>query len=162
MAKKKMARRKPETRTVLARLQGNLKTLQRDTEALLRRARKQATQIIPRDQQRSLERLVSQARRIRTDVEKRVRQTAKRVEPRIERFFAALEKQAEKRLERLVVRLVWRMGLVTQKEVRGLSQRIRQLEQRVTRPPMPRRTPAMRTPPSPPAPETAPTTSTES
>jgi F0F1-type ATP synthase membrane subunit b/b' len=131
MAKKAAARRKPQTSTVLSRLQGNLKNLQRDTEALLSRARTQARQIISHDQKRALDRLVGQARRIRSDAEKRVRRATRQVEPRIERLFSALEKQAQQRFESLVVRLVWRMGLVTQKEMRGLSQRISQLEHRV-------------------------------
>ena len=42
-----------------------------------------------------------------------------------------LEKQAEDRVERLFVRLIWRLGLVSQKDVRGLAQRIDQLERRL-------------------------------
>ena len=62
---------------------------------------------------------------------KRARGTTKEPEPRIARVFSILEKQAEQRFERLFVRLIWRLGLVSQKDVRELLQRIEQLERRL-------------------------------
>ena len=65
---------------------------------------------------------------------KRLHRVADAAEPRSEGLFTTLEKQAEERFERLFVRLIWRLGLVSQKDVRNLSQRIDQLERRVRRP----------------------------
>jgi hypothetical protein len=62
---------------------------------------------------------------------KPVQRATKEAEPRIGRVFSMLEKQAEERFERLFVRLIWRLGLVSQQDVRGLSQRIDQLERRL-------------------------------
>lgn len=62
---------------------------------------------------------------------KPVPRAAKDVEPRLARFFSTLETEAEKRFERLVLRLVWRLGLVSRHAIRGLSQRIDQLERRL-------------------------------
>ena len=42
-----------------------------------------------------------------------------------------LDRQLEERFERLFVRLIWRLGLASQKDVRGLSQRLDQLERRL-------------------------------
>jgi hypothetical protein len=50
---------------------------------------------------------------------------------RCERVSSIFEKQAEKRFERLFVRLIWRLGLVSQKDVRELGQRIEKLEHRL-------------------------------
>jgi poly(hydroxyalkanoate) granule associated protein phasin len=151
-----MAKKKKQTgpavrsRSVLVRIQGGIKNLQQDTERLLSRAGRQASQLISRDQKRALDRLVSQGRRLRVDSEKRIRRVVSGVEPRIERFLSRVEKRAEERIERLVVRLIWRMGLVSQKEIRRLSQRISQLERnaRASRS-TPHRKTATPTPPSP-------------
>ena len=47
------------------------------------------------------------------------------------RVWSALDKQIEERFERLFVRLIWRLGLASQKDVGGLSQRIDHLERRL-------------------------------
>jgi hypothetical protein len=53
----------------------------------------------------------------------------------IARVLSALDKQIEDRFEQLFVRLIWRLGLASQKDVGGLSQRVEQLERRLqTRP----------------------------
>jgi len=126
MAKKKAAGSKVQTSHVLARLQSNMKSLQRDAEALLSRTRKQAEQLISRDQKRAVGRLVDQAKRLRVDLEKRARQVSRDVEVRAQRLVTTAEKEASKRLEPLLKRL----DLPTRAEVHGLSRRIAQLEKR--------------------------------
>jgi inorganic triphosphatase YgiF len=130
MAKKKPARSKMQTSQVLARLQSNMKNLQRDAEALLSRTRKKAEQLISRDQKRAVERLLDQAKRLRVDFEKRARQASKQVESRAQRLVTTAEKEASKRLEPLLKRL----DLPTRAELQGLSRRIAQLEKRARAP----------------------------
>lgn len=56
---------------------------------------------------------------------------AKQAEARITRMLSTLDKQLEERFEHLFVRLIWRLGLASQKDVGGLSQRIDDLERRL-------------------------------
>ncbi len=58
----------------------------------------------------------------------------KDVEARLSRLWSSLDKQLEERFERLFVRLIWRLGLASQKDVGGLSQRIDQLERHLRAP----------------------------
>ena len=62
---------------------------------------------------------------------KHAQATAREADARIKHLLSALEAQLEERFERLFVRLIWRLGLGSQKDVRGLSQRIDRLERRV-------------------------------
>ena len=57
--------------------------------------------------------------------------------PRNGQVFSILEKQIEEQFERIFVRLIWRLGLVSQKDVRDLSQRIERVERhlQIRRPP---------------------------
>ena len=81
---------------------------------------------------------------------KRVRGASKPAETGIKRVVPILEKQAEKRFERLFVRVIWRFGLVSQKDVRDLLQRIEHLERRLgIGRPSPRLKPAARKLPAP-------------
>jgi len=127
MAKKKTAPRKAKAAPVLSRLEGNLKKLQRDAEAMFNRTRKQAVQLLSRDQKRALDRVVGEVRRLRTDFDKRVQRASKDVEARAKDFFATLEKQAERRLEPVVKRLVG----PSRQEIQSLSRRVRHLEERL-------------------------------
>jgi len=142
MPKKKAAvSRRTGTGQVLTRLQGNMKRLQRDTESLIGRARKQASTLISRDQKRAVDRLFNQAQRLRGDLEKRAQRASKDVESRAERFLSTLEKEAAKRLGPLLRRL----DLPSRAEVHSLSRRIGQLERRMRparKAPRPRPAPA--------------------
>jgi len=128
MAKKKPAKSASQASQVLARLQSNMKRLQRDAEHLLGRTRKQATQLISRDQKRALSRLITQAQRLRTDLEKRAQRASKEVESRAEQFFSTLERETAKRLSPLLRRL----DVPSRQELNSLSRRIVQLERRVS------------------------------
>ncbi len=63
----------------------------------------------------------------------RGRGAAKGVEARLTRVWSTLDKELEDRFERLFVRLIWRLGLASQKDVGGLSQRIDHLERHLRR-----------------------------
>ena len=111
----------------LSRLQGSMKRLQKDAEALLRRTQKQATSLISKDQRRAVDRLLGQATRLRDDLEKRAERATKDLEARAERFLATLEKEAAKRVEPLLRRL----DLPSRHEVQTLARRLNQLESRL-------------------------------
>jgi BMFP domain-containing protein YqiC len=130
MPKKKPARRKSATGPLLARLQGGLKKMQRDAEGLLSRARKEAVRL-SREQKQAVDRVISQAKRLRTDFEKSVKQTSKDLESRSKRLLSALEKDIEKRIEPAVRQLVERLDLPSRREVQNLSQRFHALEAQV-------------------------------
>jgi len=52
-------------------------------------------------------------------------------EARLTRVLSTLDQQLEERLEQLFVRLIWRLGLASQRDVAGLSERVNQLENQV-------------------------------
>ena len=126
MANSRGARTKTQTNSVLPRIRRRVQDMQRDATALVNRARKQTSQLLSREQRRALDRLIN-------DIDIQGQRIAKQVESRMQRFFSTLEGQAEKRFERTVARLVWRLGLVSRKDVRGLVQRIDALERRSPR-----------------------------
>ncbi len=144
MANIRRTRSKPQPDAVLPRLRRRVQMMQRDATALVDRARKQTSGILSREQRRALDRLVS-------DIDSQGQRLAKEVESRVQRFFATLERQTEKRFERAVARLVWRLGLVSRKDVHGLVQRIDALERRSACRPPTRKRPAG-SKPSPPLP----------
>ncbi len=148
MARKKIEPAATESIDVLVRLQDSMNKLQRDTDALVKRTQKQATEFITRDQRRAVERLFKQAQRLRGDLEKRAQRASKDIESRAERFLSTLEKETAKRLSPILKRL----DLPTREEVHDLSRRIGQLERRLNPPPAPaaRKTRAKRTPSQPP------------
>ena len=130
MAKKKVARRKPQPSQPVPRIQGTLKKLQRDAEAVLGRVRKEAVRL-SHDQKKSLDRVVSEAQRLRGDFQKAVKHTSKDLESRSRQFFTTLEKEADKRLQPVLKGLVGRMGQSSRQELERLSRRITELEQLV-------------------------------
>jgi len=115
------------TTEVLARLQANMKDLQREAEAALSRTRKQASQLISKDQKRALDRLLAQAQSLRSDLEKRARRASRDVESQADRLVSTLEKEATKRLRPLLERL----ELPSRAEVRTLAKRIAELEKKL-------------------------------
>jgi hypothetical protein len=78
------------------------------------------------------------ARRAPTANTERIRgATKKNVDAPITQLLSMLDRTLEERFEGLFIRLIWRLGLVSQKDVGRLSQRIDQLERRLAarRPP---------------------------
>ncbi len=124
--------KKPQADAVLPRIQQRVQAMQREITALVDRTRKQTADLLSREQRRALDRLIS-------DIDQQGQRVAQQVESRMQRFFATLERQTEKRFARVVARLVWRLGLVSRKDVRGLAQRIDALEKRSVRRPLPRK-----------------------
>jgi F0F1-type ATP synthase membrane subunit b/b' len=126
----------------LARLRDSMRTLQRDAQKLLQQTRKQASAVITRDQRKALDRLLGQARRLRTDLEKRAQRAGKEIETRTERFLAGIEREARKR----VAALLGTLDVATRRDVQGLARRLTDLEKRLQRRPTPRPKPAVRRP----------------
>jgi hypothetical protein len=127
MAKKKPARGKVKPHPLLSQLQGNLKKLQRDAAAVLSKTRKETARL-GQDQKRALQRVVTEAKRLRGNFEKGVKQTSKDLESRSKQFLSRLQKEADKRLEPVLKQLAGRdAGL--REEVQKLSRRVEELEQ---------------------------------
>lgn len=82
----------------------------------------------------------------------RGRGATKGTEPGITHVLSGLDRQLEERLEQLFVRLIWRLGLASQRDVAGLSERVNQLERhlRKRRSTAPLRSVARKPPASPP------------
>jgi polyhydroxyalkanoate synthesis regulator phasin len=126
MAKKKTARAKAQSSSVLSRIQGSVKKMQRDAQALLGRARKEAVRL-SHEQKRAVDRVIGEAKRLRSDFEKSVKRTSKDLESRSKRLLSTLEKDVEKRIEPVVNRLVG----PSRQEVQSLTRRVHELEQLV-------------------------------
>ena len=129
MAKKKAVRGKAKPSPIRSHLQGNLKKFQRDAEAVLSKARKQTARL-GQDQQRALQQVVTEAKRLHGDFEKVVKQTSKDLESRSKRFLSTLQKEATKRLDPVLQQLVGRDAGVRE-EIQELSRRVQELEQLV-------------------------------
>ena len=147
MAKKKAVRGKVRSAPVLSRLQGGVKQVRRDAEAVLSRARREAVRL-SRDQKRALDGVVKQAQRLRSDFEKLVKRTSKDLESRPKQLLAMLEKEAEKRLEPIVKRLLG----PSRQEIQRLARRVHALEQLMQQHSH-AETPAALMPPLPPLPD---------
>lgn len=126
MAKKKAARSKPQASPVMSRVQSGITKMQRDAEALLSRARKEAVRM-SHEQKRTLNRVVTEAQRFRNELENSAKRTAKNLESGSKRFLTTLEKNAQKRLEPVVKRFFGR-NLASRQEIQSLAQRVRELE----------------------------------
>jgi len=140
--KKKVAPKKVPSSSVLSRIQGGVKKMQRDGEALLGRARREAVRLSS-EQKRMLDRVVKEAKQLRSDFEKAVKRTSKDLESRSKRMLSTLEKDVEKRIEPVVNRLVG----PSRQEVQNLTRRVHEIEQLVKRHSH-AETPAAATPPS--------------
>src|SRR5271169_6279652 len=125
-AKKKAGPKKTESSSVLSRIQGGIKTMQRNAETLLGRARKEAARL-SNEQKRTLDRVVKEAKRLRSDFEQSVKRTSKDLESRSKRLLSTLEKDVEKRIEPVVNRLVG----PSRQEVQSLARRVHELEKLV-------------------------------
>jgi polyhydroxyalkanoate synthesis regulator phasin len=126
MAKKKAAPKKTQSSSVLSRIQGGVKRMQRNAETLIGRARKEAARL-SNEQKRTLARVSKEAKRLRSDFEKSVKRTSKDLESRSKRVLARLEKDVQQRIEPVVNRLVG----PSRHEVQNLTRRVRELERLV-------------------------------
>lgn len=121
---KKAARPKVQSSPVVSHIQSGIKKMQRDAEALLKRARTEAVRL-SRDQKRAVDRVVTEAQRLRSDLQKAAKQTSKDLESRSRQLLSTLEKTAEKRLEPIVHRVLG----PSRQEVQNLARRVHHLEQ---------------------------------
>lgn len=142
-AKKKAVSKKVQPSSVLSRIQGGIKTMQRNAETLLGRARKEAARL-SNEQKRTLDRVIKEAKRLRSDFEKSVKRTSKDLEVRSKHLLSTLEKEVERRIEPVVNRLVG----PSRQEVQSLARRVHELEQLVKQRSH-GENPAAATPPSP-------------
>ncbi len=129
MAKKKAVRGKAKPSPILSNLQGHIKRLRRDAEAVLSKTRKETVRL-GQDQKRALQRVVTEAKQLRGDFEKVVKQTSKDLESRSKRFLSTLQKEASKRLDPVLKQLVGRDAEVRE-EIQQLARRVQELEQLV-------------------------------
>lgn len=129
MAKKKAVRGKAKPSPILSNLQGHIKRLNRDAEAVLSKTRKETVRL-GQDQKRALQRVVTEAKRLRGDFKKVVEQTSKDLGSRSKRFLSTLQKEATKRLDPVLKQLVG-LDAGVREEVQKLSQRVQELEQLV-------------------------------
>lgn len=132
MAKKRAARpmtRKAPKTSVLSRLPGDIKKLQRDAQSLLQQTRKETARLT-QDQKRALGRVVTQAQQLRKDFDGLVKRTSKDLESRSKRFLSTVQQQAEKRLEPVLKRVLGG-ELASRDDVQALARRVHALEERL-------------------------------
>ena len=111
----------------LAQVQDSIRNLQSEGEKLLTRIRKEAGKLVSKDQRKAIDNLISQAKAIRNDIQKRSEKAIKVLESRAEKLYAQIEAQTKKRIDPLVRRL----SLPTKHEVEQLATRLSSLEKKV-------------------------------
>ena len=111
----------------LAQVQDSIRSLQSEGEKLLTRIRKEAGKLVSKDQRKAIDNLISQAKAIRNDIQKRSEKAIKMLESRAEKLYAQIEAQTKKRIDPLVRRL----SLPTKHEVEQLAKRLSSLEKKV-------------------------------
>ena len=111
----------------LAQVQDSIRNLQSEGEKLLTRIRKEAGKLVSKDQRKAIDNLISQAKAIRNDIQKRSEKAIKMLESRAEKLYAQIESQTKKRIDPLVRRL----SLPTKHEVEQLAKRLPSLEKKV-------------------------------
>ncbi len=131
MATKKAARTAASSAQILESLQQNLRRLQEDADATLSRTRRRRAPRVGAEGQRTVERLVGEAHRVRLDLQARAVRTSKSLEVRAERLVGAVEREARRRLAPLLKQL----NLPTREEVDGLTKRLAELERKIRKRP---------------------------
>ncbi len=111
----------------LAQVQDSIRNLQSEGEKLLTRIRKEAGKLVSKDQRKAIDNLISQAKAIRNDIQKRSEKAIKMLESRAEKLYAQIEAQTKKRIDPLMRRL----SLPTKHEVEQLAKRLSSLEKKV-------------------------------
>jgi polyhydroxyalkanoate synthesis regulator phasin len=118
---------KAATFSPMTQIQDSIRNLQSESEKLLDRACRQATDLIGRDPRKVIRDLLDHVKRIRDDVLKSADKAAKTLQKRVEKTLSQIDTQATKRLAPLVSRL----SLPSKREVEFLSKRLTSLEKKV-------------------------------
>ncbi len=122
---KRVPRAKRQGGDLLSHVQGNVRKFQRE---VLDRVRKQAA-LLGREQKHVVERLLHQAERMQTGLEKDVRRLSREVEVRANRFLSSIEKRIQESLEALVSQL----DLPTRDDLQELKRRVAHVEGQLRR-----------------------------
>ena len=117
---------KPRAGQGLQPLRQTLRRLERERSRLVARARTEATRYLSASQQQALGGLMKQARRLRTDIERRMQRGRRAFEARAEKLLARVEHRAARALSATMKRL----NLVTRADLRGIEERLARLEGR--------------------------------
>lgn len=115
------------SRLALSEVRASVKRMQAEGEKLVARIRRDAKTFASGSRQEALNGLLKDARRVQSDVLKRVESALKELDDRRTRIVASLEEQATKLVEGVVARL----NLAKQDEVAELRDRIAHLERRL-------------------------------
>jgi polyhydroxyalkanoate synthesis regulator phasin len=110
-----------------AQVQDAVRSLQDEGEKLLARVRKEAGKFVSKDQRKAIEGLLSQAKAVRTDIQKRTEKAIKTLETRAEKTLSRIEAEARKRIEPIVRRL----SLPSKHDLELLAKRLSALEKKV-------------------------------
>jgi DNA anti-recombination protein RmuC len=105
-------------------LRQTLRRLERERSRLVARARTEAARYLTTSQQRALGGLMQQARRLRTDIERRVQRGRRAFEARAEKLLSRVEHRAARALSATMKRL----DLPTRADLRGIEERLARLE----------------------------------
>jgi polyhydroxyalkanoate synthesis regulator phasin len=115
------------SRLALSEVRASVKRMQTEGEKLVARIRRDAKTFATRSRQENIDGLLKDARRVQTDVRKRVESALKELDEQRTRIVASLEEQVTKLIETVVGRL----NLAKQDDVAELRSRIAELERRV-------------------------------
>ena len=110
-----------------AQVQASIKNLQEEGQKLAARVRKEATNLLPKEQRKALQSLVTQAQAIRTDIQKRSQKAIKALESRAEELVEKIEEQARKGIDPILQRL----SLASRDEIDLITKRLVALEKKV-------------------------------
>jgi hypothetical protein len=125
---KRTKTRKPRAGQGLQPVRQTLRRLERERSRLVERARTEAARYLSASQQRALGGLMKQARRLRTDIERRMQRGLRAFEERAEKLLSRVEHRAARALSATMKRL----NLVTRADLRGIEERLTRLEARST------------------------------
>jgi len=111
----------------LQQVQTTLKRVQTEGERVVDRLRKDATDLLSKDRKRAVQDLLSQAQKLRSDLQKRAERAVRDIEERGQKIVTALEKQADKSIEPIVRRL----NMATREELDKLKKKVALIEKRL-------------------------------
>ena len=112
--------------TALRPVRQTLRRLEREGSRLVARARAEAARYLSASQERALGSLMKQARRLGTDIERRMQRGLRAFEGRAEKVLTRVEHRAARALSATMKRL----DLVTRADLRGIEERLARLEAR--------------------------------
>jgi polyhydroxyalkanoate synthesis regulator phasin len=115
------------SRLALSEMRASVKRMQTEGEKLVARIRRDATTFATRSRRENIDGLLKDARRVQTDVRKRVESALKELDEQRTRIVASLEEQVTKLIEGVVARL----NVAKQDDVVELRRRVAELERRL-------------------------------